>query len=497
MAKKDAEKADAGVPAEPPTFSEKDKAKARAWFKKADSERDKRAYDYAIECYITGLTFWPEAVDEGYMPLWALAIQRQQAGGKKPGMMESMKTSTSGKDAVQALLNAAMLLAKDPRNNNYLDALQKNANRAMMHETLKWISPKVLESLRRDEKPNAGRCKGYRQVLVEAADRAEAWNDPITAGTFLEGALQSLDYQILRNPSDMALKDEQRNLSGRLTILKGKYTDADTFRESLHDGAGQKLLHDAERVKQGEQTLSDLAAAARQAWKAEPESATRVSALVETLLKFEREAEESEAIEVLEQAYAALNNYSYKARADDIRLKQLRRTVRDTVTRARETGSDDDRQQARLAAMEEQATTVEIYRERAAKYPTDLKVKFRLGEALFRGHEYDEAIPLLQAAQAEPKSRASARLMLGRAFIEKGAPREGVQILEDAIEDYELPDDEMAKRMTYWLGRAAEEAGDVARAKTAYGRLLRIDYNFADGDARKRLDELNKRPESA
>ena len=79
-----AEKEDADTTAQPPSFSEADKKKARLWFNKAEDCRDRREYDYAIECYITGLGFWPEAVEEGHMPLRFLAMQRQQAGGKKP-----------------------------------------------------------------------------------------------------------------------------------------------------------------------------------------------------------------------------------------------------------------------------------------------------------------------------------------------------------------------------------------------------------------------------
>ena len=66
----------------PPVFSEKDKTRARQWFEKAKYLRERRDYDYAIESYIQGLDFWTDAVEEGHMPLWSLAIQRQQVGGK-------------------------------------------------------------------------------------------------------------------------------------------------------------------------------------------------------------------------------------------------------------------------------------------------------------------------------------------------------------------------------------------------------------------------------
>ena len=197
------------------------------------------------------------------MPLWSLAIQRQQAGGKKPGMMDSLKKPMTGKDPKKCLLNAERLMAKDPTNAGYLDGLLKNANRADLPETLKWIAPKVLGSLRKDKKPNVGRFKAFRQVLVEAGARADEGGNPLFAAWCYEQAVNALGYLIARDPTDMALKDEQRDLSGRLTIARGKYGDADSFRDSLQDADKQKLLHDAERTKQGEQTLEALIAAIR------------------------------------------------------------------------------------------------------------------------------------------------------------------------------------------------------------------------------------------
>ncbi len=40
------------------------------------------------------------------------------------------------------------------------------------------------------------------------------------------------------------------------------------------------------------------------------------------------------------------------------------------------------------------------------------------------------------------------------------------------------------------LGRSCEAAERVDEARDAYGKLLRQDYNYKDGDARKRLEGL-------
>ena len=477
----------------PPVFSEKDKTRARQWFEKAKYLRERRDYDYAIESYIQGLDFWTDAVEEGHMPLWSLAIQRQQAGGKKPGTMERLKNSMTGKDAKKCLLNAEHLMAKDPTNSSYLDGVLKSASRANLPETLKWIAPKVFNSMRSEKKPNPARFKTFRQVMVEAGERADARGDPQYAAWCYGQAVNAIDFLIARNPTDMTLKDDQRDLSGRLTIARGKYDEADSFRDSLVDADKQKLLHDAERAKQGEETLEALIESERQEYEANPTVAGKINAYVTALLKPERKREEMIAIEVLTKAYQELSNYSFKERADDIRLRQLRRTVRHWQDRAEKTGSEDDRQQFRLAALEQQQTRLDIFRERVQKYPTNLKLKFHLGRALFHSKEYDEAIPLLQEATGDPGSRVRAQLMIGRAFFENRSFTQAADILSEALENYDVSGDEISKEMLYWVGRANEADGKVEAALATYGKLLRQDYNYASGDARRRHDELKNK----
>lgn len=481
------------TPAQPagnerPTFSESDKGKARQWFKKAKDCRDRREYDYAIECAITGLSFWPDAVEEGHMPLYSIALQRQQAGGKKASMMEAMRHPTTGKDAKQAMLNAEFLLAKEPGNASYLDALLKNAAKADYADTVKWIAPLVFDSLRREKKPSAQRFKAYRQSLVECAERADARNEAPLAAWMYEQAVHAVEYLIARNPSDMALKDEQRDLAGKQTIAKGKYAEAETFRESLRDADKQKQLHDAERVQQGEHTLQDLLASVRQAYEADPANPLKISAYVEALTRAERKSTEDLAIGVLEKAYADTKTYNFKLRADDLRLRQLRRQTRQLAEAAAASGSEEDAQQARLAAMEEAQTELEIARERAQVYPTESRYRFRLAEALFRASEFDEAIPLFQATMSDPRYRSRCQTLMGRAFLERGIPAQAVEVLLEALQNQESED--TTKESLYWLGRAYEADGRAADAIATYGKLLRIDYNYNDGETRRRLDAL-------
>jgi len=472
-----------------PEFSEGDKARACQWFDKAAECRERREYDYAIECYITGLGYWPDAVDEGHMPLRSLAIQRQQAGGKKPGLMDGVRGSLGGRDAKRAMLSAERLLAMDPQSGAHADALLKNAIKGGLLATLKWATPVVFETLRKDKKPNKARFKIFRDALLEAAALADARGDSGLETWLLEQAVNSLEYLIVRCPGDEELKNEQRDLASKHTISRGKYENAADFRDSLQDAEKQKLLHDSDRVQQDEETLEALLLAAQLAWEAAPATPALLNAYVEALLRTEHKPQENEAVKVLMEAFEKARNYSFKSRADDVRLRQLSRDARALAARARESGAAEDQQQARLAALEQRETALEVFRERVAKYPTDLRLRFKLGAILFEAGEYDEAIPALQMAQVDPRSRARCELLMGRAFFEKGDALQATAVLREAIDHYELTD-EHSKELLYWLGRAGEAAGRSDQAREAFGKLLRQDYNFMDGDARKRLEKL-------
>jgi len=473
----------------PLEFSETDKKKARAWFRKAEDSRQKREYDYAIESYITGLEFWPEAVEAGHMPLRALGLQRAQAGGKKPGMMEGLKRPTIGKDAKKAMLNAEYMLAKDPGNSTYVDALVKNANKGEYHQTLKWVAPLAFDSLKKDKKPDKGRFKAFRAAMIESSQRADEQGDAATEVALLEVAAESLEFLLVRFPGEEDLRIEQRDVSGKLAIAKGKYDEADDFRESLRDAEQQKILHDSDRTKQADDAIDNLIEAARKAWEEKPTSPSLINAYVEALLRREEKSYEDQAIEVLMEAAKASHSYAHKKRADDIRLRQLERQRRRLVAQAKASGKEEDLQQARLARMEQVQTQSEIFRERVEKYPTDMRLRYELGRALFEAGDYDEAIPMLQEAQTEPRSRTACQLLIGRSFMEKGAPAQAVEVLKELLESSELLD-EMQKGVLYWLGRAYEADNRTDEAKATYGRLLRMDYNYANGDARKRMENL-------
>jgi tetratricopeptide (TPR) repeat protein len=461
--------------------SESEKNKARKWFERAKQLLESRNYDYAIKCYIDGLNLWPDAVVEGHQPLRAAAKGRQFAGGKKAGIKDSLKHSMSGKDAKKAMLNAEYLWSQDPTNLSYMEGIVKNANKSHCDDTLDWIADIFREAILDDKKPSAKQLDLLATALDELGERALKRNETELAMRSLERAIQALSDAKRINPKETDIPNRIRDMSTRLTIVKGRYQSGDSYRDSMRDEDQQKDFYDRDRMVQSGERMDELIAKSMREYEANPDDPVYLGKLVDALVKSEREQNENEAIKILLDAYKRTDNYSSKSRADEIRIRQMNRQARTLLK-----GGDRD---GAIAYKKKQLKhEIAIYEERAKHYPTDARIKFEWGRRLFQGGLHDDAIPVLQAARSDPKHRYQCLLYLGRCFFSKSYFSQARDTLEDALERYETPDDDVGKELAYWLGRSQESEGLVDDSKKTYGQLLQIDYNYRD--VRDRLDQL-------
>lgn len=461
--------------------SDADKAKAKKWFVRAAELVETKSMDFAIKCYWDGLGLWVEAVTEAHMPLRAAACMRNLTGGKKLGFTEAMKFPASGKDAKKALLNAEWLLSHDPFNITHMEGVLKNAGKLRAEDTLSWIAPIYSNAIEGEKKLSPKRFALLREVLEEAGDRAAKRGEATLAVACFEQAAQALRVQRHTDTKDLTLENELRDLSTKLTILKGKYETADTYQESIRDAEQQKDTQDRERMVQAEDSLERLANKAKREMDENPGNPTKVNNYVELLCRQENEDNERLAIKVLVEQYKEHRDYRFKQKAEDIRIKQMKRAVR----KAR---AGDDQESTKKLRIELLTFELKAYRERVKQYPTDNRIKFLYATRLKQSGKLDDAIPMFQAARADAKVRVEADLHLGRCFYEMKFYAQAVGTLSKAVESYEISDNTTGKDLRYWLARSMEADGRLTEAGEAYGLVLELDYNFRD--VRDRLQGL-------
>lgn len=461
--------------------SESDRAKAVKCFQRALEVGEKRRYDFAIEYYLQGLEQWPDAVDDGLKPMHACGVARRLGGGGKPGLKDSMTHPTGGKDVRKAFVNALWLFAHDPENLGYMEAVFSNACRLRADDAAMWAARTLLRALETTAKVSSKTFQSFVNQLEQLGDRAAARGDATMALSAFQFGMEVYSQWQKRVPRDRDVENGLRNLSTKMTILRGKYQTSETFRDSMEDAEQQREIHDRDRIVQSDERLNELITHAEQEYRDNPNAPGALRKLVDLLTRRERDEEEARAIGHLVKEYQRTSDYNWKLRADDIRIKQLGRATR----RAVETGDPEAIREARVRQLRYE---LQVYKERVDRYPTDNRLKFEYGSRLFFAGRFDEAIPILQSARVDPKNRTECALYLGRCFYKKGYHDQAVATLREGIEQHEFPDDDLAKSLLYWLARAYEESGYTADARKAYGRILQLDYNYQD--VRARMDGL-------
>lgn len=463
--------------------SAEDKAKAAKWFQRARELGEKRQFDYALEYYINGLEFWPDAVEEACKPLHGCAVARRQTGGKKPGFKDTMKRSVNDKDIKQALLNSLWLFGRDSDNINYIEAIVRNASKLRAEDAALWASGVFQKALETSPKANHKLYPTLAQFLDELGTRATEREEIAFGSAALQRGVEVLNLWRRRVPKDDRTEGAIKNMTTRLTILKGRYQDDESYRESIVDSEEQVDRHDEHRSMQAEERVVALIAKAEREHKADLNDQGALRRLVDMLCRREQTQDETKAIGHLIEAYKRSEEYRWKQSADDIRMKQLERARREVE----KSGNPEKLKEHRIAQLRFELA---VFKERVSLYPTDNRLKYEYGVRNFQASRFDDAIPLFQVARSDPKNRVRCGLYLGRCFLRKKYYDQAIMALEAALEAHEMSDDDMAKSMLYWLARSQEGGGDREAARKSYGKILQLDYTY--GDARARLDALSE-----
>jgi TolA-binding protein len=451
-------------------------AKAKLFFDKASEAAAADNFNYAIDLYLQGLRCEPDALQGGHLPLRELALGRQVKGGRKPSIMERVKY-LRGKTPLEQMLNAEYLLAKDPDHLPYAEAMLKAALAGGYKQSAKWMADLLFVTNNASESPSA-----HTYMLLK---------DSYSALGLLDRALAACQYAARIRPDDAEIADEAQRLSAEITVSRGRYDQQGDFRKSIKNREAQDKLHSQEAVVKTEDYRLSAIELAREEYAEDPESMSSIFGLVAALADMCTDQADEEAINLLEDAYRKKQDFSYKERAGLIRIGQLKRQARE-VEASLETNPEDSIARSRHAGLMGQLnkTELEHYGLCVKNYPTDLKAKYEYAVRLVRNKRYDEAIPLLQEAQRDPRHKIPAMDKIGLCFFMKGWFADAADIFTQAIDSYEIKDDDIAKELRYNLGRCFEEQGEKGKALEIYRKIAQLDFGYKD--VSQRVDKLRK-----
>lgn len=449
-------------------------AKARAFFTRAEEVASTDNFDYAIDLYMDGLGIAPDALEDGHAPLRRLALIRQGKGGKKPSMVEKIKR-LKGKTPLDEMLNAEYLLAKDPDNLSYAESVLKAALAGGYLRTAEWIANLLFDFNKAANKPSFSTWI----LLKDSYSKMQMYTKAVAACE-----------QALLVKSDDALRDELRDLCASMTVEKGKYGQAQDFRESIHDREEQDKLHSQEYVVKGEKIKKEVVQRARGKAKLQP-TVTNILELADALFDMDTPESDQEAMTLLSNSYQQSKDFTFIKRQNEYKIKKLRNMQQDLLAKLRANPQDQPIQH-KVEQVQHQLDQVELehYRQCYENYPTELKWKYEYGRALIKHQRYDQAIPLFQDSQKDPRLKIASMDKMGLCFLLKGWTEDAIDIFQRALDQMVNKESTIAKDIKYNLARAYETQGKPEEALTIYRKLAQTDFSYKD--VGQRIDKLRK-----
>jgi len=466
----------------------RDPRKARPWFDRAKTVADAQNYDYAINCYISGLLHAPDALDQ-HEALREVALKRKVQGGKPAGWRD--KSPVSGKSHVERMLEAEFAFSKDPGAAGSALKIMEEAMAATregdvdLSEAAFWVGELAIEANRSAKRPS-------KQAYLKVCDLFEEMGRP-------DKAAEACSYAVRLDPQNGELNRKLRDLQAETTLMKGGYGgESGGFRKGVKDAEGQKALEQQDQIARTDEAQDELITRLRSEYEDNPEDPTAMEKLVRALRERQTKAAEDEAIQLLEAGFEKFGQYRYKMQVGDIRMRQFSRALREMRQRMEAEPSNDElkREYRRMATLQAKFELGE-YMERVKNYPTDMSLRYELGRRQFALGKYDDAIASFQEAQSDPKHRSAAMRYLGEAFYKKGWYDDAIDIFRRGLEAHGGGDDKLALELRYDLMDAlaakAKKDSDLEAAQEASrlgSQIAQTDINFKD--IRNRVDEMRQ-----
>ena len=454
-------------------------SKARAFFKRAEEVASTNNFDYAIELYLDGLRLSPDALEDGHAPLRQLGLIRQGKGGKKPSMVEKVKR-LKGKTPLEKMLNAEYLMAKDPDHLAYAEALLTAAVEGGYLRTAEWIAHIIFEAAKASGKSERVRFDTFI-LLKESYKKMQHFDSAVVA----------CQYATKLRPQDAALQDELRDLSASMTMKKGNYGTAKSFRDSIKDRDTQDKLQSQENIVKSIDVKQEAVKNARKKIQDGRETVTNILELAGALFSVETKETDEEAFRLLNNSYDKSKDFTFLKRLGEFRIKKLKHPIRQLAKQLQEAPQDESLRK-QLQHLQHQLDEVELdhFRKCEVNYPTDLRFKFEYGRTLIKAQQFDKAIPMFQESQKDPRLKIASMDKMGLCFLLKGWHDDAVDIFQQALENCVNRDTPTAKDIRYNLARAYEESDKPDKALDLYRKLAQTDFSYKD--VGQRIDFLRK-----
>jgi tetratricopeptide (TPR) repeat protein len=450
----------------------------RALWLKALSAVELRNYGYAISLIGAVLKEFPGFL-EGRKVLRRAEIAASK--GRKSFLSGLSTASLKGSGMVKKDPSSAMELAEktletDPYNAQANNLLKEAAKAAGYPEVAAFALEVLVEGNPKDTK-----------VMHELAEYYLSQNRA-------DKAVEVYNRIVALNPQDLVALKRSKDASAQASMNSGGWDKAQSYRDLMKDKDEAVSLEQKSRVVRDLDMIDAQLAELTPQWEVD-QSNVELSRRVAKLWDERQEQKgDEESLSGAIWYYGHVNtviNGSDPAilrKLSDLQLRQTDMQIKQ-YEEFFASGGDQHEEAAQyreaLETLKKQRaeTMISESRQRVERNPTDLQLRFELGERLLAAGNFAEAIPELQKARQNPNVRLRAMGLLGRCFVLKGMLDMAASQLSGAVSEMSAMDN-VKKDTLYDLAIVYEKMGKHDDYLRCLKEIIEVDYGYRDAAAR-------------
>ena len=440
----------------------------RQLYRKGQEAAQRENFDYAIALFAQILEKEPAC----YECRESLRNVQAHIAGKRGGFFKKMISAAGSspqvakaqlalrRNPLEALKIAEEILNGDPHNTG----AHKVAADAALAADLPKTAVLSLENLWQNN-PND------KELVIQFANALADIGQT-------ERAEKVLGEVVRANPRDPELSMALKNISARRTMREGGYDALEggkgSFRDILKDKQEAVSLEQEKRAQKTEDVTERLIGEYKVRLKSEPDNLKLIRSLAELYAQKKQFDKSLQYYEMLKATPEGANDPSLERAVAETMVKRF-----DAAETELNPFAPDHAEQLAKIKAERQAFQLAECQKRVEKYPTDLSIRFEMGQLYFQAGKMSEAIQEFQKAQGNPHKRVAAMSYLAQCFAGRNMNDMAARKLQEAIKEKVVFDDEK-KDLIYNLGIVLEKMGKSGEAVEQFKQIYEVDIGYKD-----------------
>jgi len=446
----------------------------RAVWLKAMSAMELRNYGYASQLYQSILRPHPEYLLARQLARKAAVAKtsgkKSALGGLSSASFSTMKVqSLVKKDPPAAMEAIEKILETDPYSVSANQLLREAALIAKLPDVAEFALETIIQGNPKDTK-----------TMHELAKLYISHAKPSKAVDVYNKILQFI-------PNDLGAIKGGKDASAAASMQSGGWEkEGASYRDLIRNKEEAISLEQKNRVVRSDEIVDNLIAELNARLEAEPGNVD-VSRRIAEL--YEQKEDLENAVAWYSYAVELANNTDpgLIRKVADLRIKQYDASLVqfEEYLAANPDAPEIETTKAQLEDIRKERAKLLLAdaKTRVERNPTDLQVRFELGEIYVNTGLYKEAITELQKARQNPSVRLKAMNLLGRCYTERGMFDMAAETFATAASELSQMDS-IKKEIVYNLGCVYEKMGQTEKSIDCMKQIYSVDASYRDVEER-------------